>query len=423
MEPVEEKRRELGIRVLRSCRSGLYRYFPYLDGAFAAVDYRESGQVRGIGTDGESFWFEPKELLRRFGTDPNQARRGYLHMLLHCLYLHMLREPGQREELWDVACDMAVEQMIHREGIAGLEPPRDLVRESCFQIMEQRKLRSAGKIYQELETGSFPWTEEELAKAFYFDDHGLWTAAAKRDRGLGLKRKWETIRSLAGENGRGPGRRAGLGAGEETEEITVLPKRSFDYRRFLRRFTVPGEEVELDTESFDYIFYSYGLERYGNLPLVEPLEYKEVNRLQELVIAIDTSGSCSADTVERFLAHTYGILNQSENFFRKMKVYLIQCDCCIQSVTVAHSEEEWREASRRITIQGRGGTDFTPVFRYIRGLQEKKELRNLKALIYFTDGDGIYPSQKPEYETAFVFMKKTKAMDQVPRWALRLVAE
>ena len=37
------------------------------------------------------------------------------------------------------------------------------------------------------------------------------------------------------------------------------------------------------------------MEQYGNLPLIEPLEYKEVNRLEELVIAIDTSGSCSRE--------------------------------------------------------------------------------------------------------------------------------
>ena len=43
------------------------------------------------------------------------------------------------------------------------------------------------------------------------------------------------------------------------------------------------------------------MEHYGNLPLIEPLEYKEVNRLEELVIAIDTSGSCSRELVQRFL--------------------------------------------------------------------------------------------------------------------------
>ena len=53
--------------------------------------------------------------------------------------------------------------------------------------------------------------------------------------------------------------------------------------------------------------------------------------------------------------------------------------------------------------------------------QEKKEIRNLKALIYFTDGDGIYPQSKPDYETAFVFLEKTARMDMVPDWAYKLI--
>lgn len=56
------------------------------------------------------------------------------------------------------------------------------------------------------------------------------------------------------------------------------------------------------------------MEHYGNLPLIEPLEYKEVNRLEELVIAIDTSGSCDGETVRRFLEETYSILSEKENF-------------------------------------------------------------------------------------------------------------
>ena len=76
---------------------------------------------------------------------------------------------------------------------------------------------------------------------------------------------------------------------------------------------------------------------------------------------------------------------------------------------------------QEITIQGRGGTDFRPVFEFIRKEKAKRKLRNLKALIYFTDGDGIYPREKPDYETAFVFVKKTENMRLVPDWAYKLV--
>ena len=179
--------------------------------------------------------------------------------------------------------------------------------------------------------------------------------------------------------------------------------------------------MELDLESFDYIFYHLGMEEYGNMPLIEPLEYKEVNRMEELVIAIDTSGSCSSETVQQFLGETYRILSDRENFFRKMKVYLIQCDCCIQDVVVIHSEEEWKAYSKDIRIQGRGGTDFRPVFEYVQQQRQKKELKDLKALIYFTDGDGIYPRTAPDYRCAFVFLEETAKMDLVPAWATKLL--
>lgn len=203
--------------------------------------------------------------------------------------------------------------------------------------------------------------------------------------------------------------------------MEAVTKSRYDYREFLKQFAFPREELELDTDSFDYIFYHLGMEIYGDMPLIEPLEYKEVNRLEELVIAIDTSGSCTKEVVQRFLEETYSIVSTRENFFKKMKVYLIQCDCFIQTVKVIHSEEEWKEYSRNIQIEGRSGTDFRPVFAYIQKLRDKKELQNLKALIYFTDGDGIYPREKPDYETAFVFLEKTDSMNLVPPWSLRLI--
>lgn len=95
----------------------------------------------------------------------------------------------------------------------------------------------------------------------------------------------------------------------------------------MKRFTFPGEEMMLDLESFDYIPYTYSRDYYKKLVLLEPLEYTEVHKLKEFIIAIDTSGSCRGDIVRQFLEETYTILNRKENFFRKMRVHLIQCDC------------------------------------------------------------------------------------------------
>ena len=72
-------------------------------------------------------------------------------------------------------------------------------------------------------------------------------------------------------------------------------------------------------------------------------------------------------------------------------------------------------------IRGHGGTDFRPVFTYVDHLIEKKELPDLKGLIYFTDGYGAFPRKKPPYDTAFVFSGDDFNDKDVPPWAIKLV--
>lgn len=416
------QKEKTGTDILKNTRNQLYRLFPFLDGAFASVSYVPSAETDTIGTDGECFYFAPDFLLSTYMDCPAAIRRGYLHMLLHCLYLHVLPETHRDTALWNLACDMAVEGIIEREHCPELAIPNCSLQNQIFPESGEHAL-SAEQFYNLLKDGYFSYSTEELQAAFSFDDHHFWQKNQDSERSAGLRQKWDKIRSHASQNHHGQSRNAGTSKGTAEEEISELSKSRYNYRRFLKQFALPREEAILDMETFDYIPYTYGMELYGDLPFVEPLEYKEGNRLEELVIAIDTSGSCSVEMVQQFLGETYAILEEKENFFRKMKVYILQCDCCIQDVALIRSEEDWKDYCKRVKIHGRAGTDFRPVFRYIEKLQAERELKNLKALIYFTDGDGIFPSAKPNYETAFVFLEKTKVMDYIPSWAIRLITD
>ena len=115
-------------------------------------------------------------------------------------------------------------------------------------------------------------------------------------------------------------------------------------------------------------------------------------KIQDLVIAIDTSGSCSLETVSRFLSETLVILSSSENFFKKMNVHLIQCDSAIQSHTVSIPRKNgWKIPGKSVFSAGAARISLL-IFSYVKELLEKKELTHLKGLLYFTDGDGIYPT-------------------------------
>ncbi|NLF79655.1 MAG: metallopeptidase, partial [Clostridia bacterium] len=197
----------------------------------------------------------------------------------------------------------------------------------------------------------------------------------------------------------------------------------YDYADFLRRFAVRGEAMRIDDAEFDYIYYNYGMELYGNMPLIEPLEYKEVKKIRDFVIAVDTSASCAGETVQLFLEKTAAILRETESFFRKIRLHIIQCDATLQSDTLITSTADFQDYLAKMQIKGLGGTDFRPVFDYVDQLIAGKQLTNLKGLIYFTDGYGRFPARSPAYETAFVFLDAGSEQPPIPPWAIKLVLE
>ena len=203
--------------------------------------------------------------------------------------------------------------------------------------------------------------------------------------------------------------------------LRLEQKKYTDFRDFLRRLSVDREEMEVDLDSFDYGYYYYGLEQYGNMPLIEENEYREGRKLQELVIAIDTSHSTKGEMVKGFLEETAGILKQKDAFFQKVKVHILECDDELRKDICLENVEDLEQYSKNFAVKGGYGTDFRPVFRYVSDLQKQGELKNLKGLMYFTDGKGRYPKEAPPYVTAFVFPKGEDIDDDnVPFWAMKL---
>ncbi|MBQ2747951.1 MAG: metallopeptidase, partial [Firmicutes bacterium] len=207
------------------------------------------------------------------------------------------------------------------------------------------------------------------------------------------------------------------------QNLRPLNKKRYDYTTFLRKFSVIGEELKVNDDEFDYIFYTYGLKLYEKMPLIEPLEYKEDKRIRDFVIAIDTSGSVKGEMVQKFVEKTYSIIKQSESFFNKINLHIIQCDAEIQQDVKITSQEEFDDYIKNMKLFGFGGTDFRPVFEYVEKLREEKEFTDLRGLIYFTDGDGTFPKKMPDYKAAFVFIETEEDRPPVPPWAIQLVLE
>ena len=445
---LEQRIDELSREVLKISRNSILVNLRFLDAALAKLKLMpiESDEI-SIGTDGEYFVYFPKSVLQQYKLEKETTVRNYLHVLLHCIFRHMYVGPAISREYWDLSCDIAIENVIEELQLQSATAKRGQEQKSVIQELQVNlKTLTAEKIYRYFLDNPLKKEEMQLLKeAFRGDNHKLWYMSAEEKTLLGIKRnyinfenienesnhyltavdisenQWKDISERVLQDLETFSKSKGDLAGSLIQNLREINREKYNYTKFLKKFAVRGEVMKIDDDEFDYIFYTYGLKLYGKVPLIEPLEYKEVKRIREFVIAIDTSGSVAGEIVQKFVQKTYNILKSTESFFSKINIHIIQCDAEIQEDVKITSQDEFDEYLKNMKIHGLGGTDFRPVFRHVDQMIKNKEFSNLRGIIYFTDGYGDYPKKKPDYQTAFVFLEDDFFNPEVPTWAIKLV--
>lgn len=422
----EQEMQKLAARIWGLSKDKLLVNLRFLDVALSSLRFTPKAGTGMVCCDvnmpeAATVFYDPAVVIRLYKKNPGNVVRLHLHMLLHCIFSHSYKYDRVEQELWDVAVDMAAENVALSLGIAGIETIGDEERREVLRQWKERTgVLTADRIYRKLREDRPGITELlELGNLFKRDTHEGWGAVETIEL---TQAQWKKISERI---------KAELKSFSEdkSDDRTMLQnleeatKETYDYGDFLRRFSVSGEDMQINDDEFDYVYYTYGLSLYGNLPLVEPLEYKDVNKIKEFVVAIDTSGSCRGNVVQAFLNKTYSILKSSENFFRKVNIHIIQCDSEVRSDTKITNDDEFEKFMKNGQLEGFGSTDFRPVFTYVDKAIERGEFENLKGLIYFTDGYGIFPEHKPpyNYDTAFVFLEDDFEKPPTPPWAIKVV--
>ena len=416
----------VGQDILLSGRTQLCLALPYLSGPLCTLVPLPGEEITvSSATDGETLYYNASYLATGFLKSERFSPRLNLHMVLHCLFRHLAKRRGRDPVLWDLACDAAVESVIDSLPYACLTqraaPVRELFLAECRREM---KVLSAEGIYRMLLRERPPeYRVASLQQLFAMDDHSLWDLEEKQEQERSERQDhyWQdaasrsqtAMDSLLSEHGSG---------GENViEQLSIAARDDVDYRKFLRRFAAPREVLRADPNAFDYIYYTYGLQHYGNMPLIEPPETREEKRIEDFIIAIDTSMSTSGTLVREFLASTYAILRSSDTFTRKLNVHILQCDDRLRSDQKITSLDELRCYMENFSLSGGSATDFRPVFEYVDKLIASGAFSNLRGLLYFTDGMGIYPEKRPDYETVFVLLDEPPLSVKIPPWAIRVV--
>ena len=410
-------------KVMECLREELCIDLPYMERALAALEPEGKENVRAFATEGIHLYYPPAHYLKLFEENELFLRRAYLHTVLHCLYAHLWQRADRAEGLWNLACDIAVEAVIDSLDQPSTKRLLSWTRQQIYGRLREQKLYSAAGIYGLLENEP-PEKLAILAQEFYTDDHALWGSRQKQSPMPGqgeppdpVQQKWQQIARRVQLQKQKSDRTQDAAAAALQQEILAQRKRR-SYRDFLLKFAAFHEQLRVDIDTFDLNYYTYGLRTYGNLPLIEPVETREEHRIREFVIAIDTSYSTKGELVRAFLQETLHILLEKQMYSDAAHIHLIQCDDAVQEDVVITDMRQAQELLAHYEIKGGGSTDFRPVFRYIEQLRGKGVLRELGGLIYFTDGNGTYPAEKPDYPCAFVYLDDYREAD-VPVWAIR----
>lgn len=413
---------EMAKKILHLVHDELYIQLRYLGKALSALQPQADKRVTTLASDGERMYFSVEQLLRVFRTNPAYLNRLYLHTVLHCLFSHLWLSGKRDRFVWGIACDIAAEYVIDHLNIPSLKRIQTYARQQMYQELETvDEGISAAQIYRLLQDRD-PLEQQALYREFFADDHVFWPKEEKNGSSqVLLQKKWNKLarQTSLEQKQRGSEQEQG----QQLLQCQLQAERSRrSYREFLKKFMVQYEELTCDPEEFDLSYYTYGLQLYQNVPLIEPLESRENKKIRDFAVVLDTSYSTNGELVKQFLKETFQLLRQEDCFFHHAKFHIIQCDEKVQEDIVFSGQEEMDRLFAGFVLKGGGGTDFRPAFSYVNELLENKKLQNLCGLLYFTDGKGIYPKEKPSYKTAFVFLQDYDRK-AVPAWAMAIQLE
>lgn len=375
-------------------------------------------------TDGKTLFYDPLQVITDFQKNHNSIAQQLLHVTAHCLLGHLSQRDEYPEDVthFDAAADMKAAQFVtlacsnelaHRLPHSGL----------CTYY---EYLPHLPQLCNELRTTiPQPFRHyEQLAAGAHFDSHDRWsspTATFMTSAGNNGDNTsddngpdWQKLLSeiMSGQHGSLPGTLPGFLQEQLSVEDPVL-----SYSEFLRRFAAPQERMLTDPDSFDPRWYHLGLSYYGNIPILEETEISEQPVLDDLVIALDTSGSCSDEICKSFLRETLGILRDISAGAPRFRVTLMQCDTEIQHTDILESPQQVDDLFHNFTVRGFGGTDFRPVFERIGEMRADGSLPRIRGLLYLSDSYGVFPDHQPDYPTVFLIPEEDQnGYSDIPRW-------
>ena len=116
---------EYAEKILNLARDTITVRYRFFDAALNKLKLKSMPGTLVYETNGEYLYYDPIKLLNEYKDEPNIATRLLLHVLFHGIFLHSFRFDKTNENYWNLATDIAVENIILDMDIQAAHMTKD----------------------------------------------------------------------------------------------------------------------------------------------------------------------------------------------------------------------------------------------------------------------------------------------------------
>ncbi|WP_457743692.1 vWA domain-containing protein [Sulfurimonas sp.] len=342
-----------------------YPYFGTLASKLEVIinDDIEAFKSNGVKLEINSDYLENLEL--------SEAEFVFANGAMHASLAHEVRKNNRSGWLWQMATDMAVNDMLVENG---LDMPYGAHYRERFHGMY------AEEIYAELKSDILRDDEDLEYEADKAED-----IEQKENEKEDAQSKSTLEEEILAEQLLAEEAISALEVNMQKGEAPVTIERFFKIEDFGKVDWREELRSALD---------KYFRDDYVMMPPSKKLLYSgiylpsNISQTFRLVVVVDSSGSVDEALLNLFLSEVNFLMTLVQNY----QIELLVCDDKVESHQTFYSGD-----SLEVTLKGGGGTDFRPAFDFIA-----HEFDDVKLLLYFTDLEGVFPNATPEYEVKWV---------------------
>ena len=363
---------------LSQAKAKLLVQYPYFGTLASKLILVKNDDIESYKSDGVRLEYNDEYLA---GLEISELEFVFANGAMHASLAHEKRQNNRSGWLWQMATDMAINDMLVTNG---LDMPYGTQYRKRFAGMY------AEEIYTELKADILREDDNLEYEADNADDVEDKDTKQEQDTEKGRQEISEQLKEEI------------LQEQLLAEEAISLLEREFkkgEAPRSIERFFKLDFVGKIDwREELKSALDRYFRDDYTLLPPSKKLlSYgiylpSSISQTFRLVIAVDSSGSVDEDLLSDFLSEVNFLMSLVQNY----QIELLVCDDKINSHKTFYSGD-----TLEVALKGGGGTDFRPVFKYVAD-----EFDDVKLLLYFTDLEGLFPNEEVEYAVKWVTKNK-----------------